>query len=146
MPLWRVDINQIAHRFVEADTAESAQADVTESLVSAMDLKVAPAETTLAHAYAGAGPIQRKRMLAALDGLVHPHRSARDMRADRRRLARRVLADMEQRAWAKRQVAGSPPLADPEAVARLLQSVEVSRMEGNMELLRDDGARSPFYS
>ena len=119
---------------------------VIEAVVAGLDCSVTPANRTLTTAYYSAGPIARRRLLASLDGLTHPARTAGERRATRRKLARMVLQDVSQQAWVNDVLRQAPPLPRPEGVDRLLRSAELDHIRRNLRRARDDEINSPFHT
>jgi hypothetical protein len=135
MNLWRVDVGGVSHRFVEAESRAQAKQLVTASLLEGLDVVATPAHRVITQTYDAMGPRQRKRMLAALDGLASP-RAERQGKAARRALARLVKFDLELRASAKAGNARQRP-ADPEVIAALLRHVEANSLAEVRTRLRE---------
>jgi hypothetical protein len=139
MGLWRVEVAGVSHRFVEAEDRERAMAVVAEAILEACDLRVTSAAPVVSQLYEGLGPLQRKRMLAALDGLTSP-RGLQDAKRARRRLARQVRYDMATREWARLKVAMAPPIPDPEHMRKLLIGSETAHIARLRQRLQQFGA------
>lgn len=143
MALWRVDVCGLAHRFVDADTKKHAEKLVTEALVAALDIRASKAHRWLAEAYASAGPIQRKNLLAHVDGLTNP-RERQDARSARRRLARLMKRDQEERSWLRSQVEASPPVS-PELADEVARLLAITHVERSFTRLPEWNQRSPWH-
>ncbi len=126
-------------RYVEAGSSEEAEAQVADSILGAIDLHSSAAHATIASEYEACGPIQRKNMLAALDGLTEPRTRTTTQRQLRR--WQKVLDETE--TWAAEQVAKAPP-PDPARVEKTLRMIELRRVEENMVRLQK--WRSPRHS
>jgi hypothetical protein len=130
--LWRVDIEGVSTRYVDADTAGQAMDEVTEQLMAAIDIRATPAGSALQRGFDQTGPAQRRRLLDDLDTLTSP-RSIRSARAARRRLARQIRFDIQRRAWVMSQLELAQPI-DPESADQLLRSVELRLRGATTEL------------
>jgi hypothetical protein len=143
MTLWRVDVCGVSHRFVEAETKADAEAQVVLALVEALDVRASDAGADLTRAYERAGPLQRKNMLARLDGLTNP-RERLSSRTAKRRLERMVARDAEERAWIEGQVAQAPPMS-PEAVDQVVRLLEIRHVEERLMRLPERDRHSPVH-
>jgi len=99
-----------------------------------MDLRAAKADPLIVATYEAVSPAQRRRLLDGLDGFIS-HSSLSAGREARRRLARLVRYDAQERSWVKTQVASTPPI-DPDRLAQLLRLTESSRIR-ELRSLRD---------
>lgn len=143
MALWRVDVCGVSHRFVEAETKAGAEEQVVRALVKAMDVRASDAGPDLTRAYERAGPLQRKNMLARLDGLTNPQ-ERRSSRLAKRRLERMAERDAEERAWIEGQVQQAPPMS-PEAVEEIVRLLEVRHVEERLMRLPEWDRHSPIH-
>lgn len=134
--LWRVDVLGISHRFVDAETQGEAETFVRDQILGALDLQAQAADSHLTATYDQSGPIQRKRLLAAMDGLTSP-RTRRDIGQARRQLNRIIRLDDEARQWADSHEPPTPPPVDPLMIDRLIKHAEVARIESNLSHLRE---------
>lgn len=66
--LWRVDVLGISHRFVEAESQVEAESIVRDQILHALDIEASLADPTLSSMFKASGPIQKKRLIAAMDG------------------------------------------------------------------------------
>ena len=144
MALWRVDVAGLSHRFVEADSAVEAERTVAEAILRGMDIRATKPNTALTSTYETAGPIQRARLLAAMDGLTKP--SSRSSVANaRRRLERLIRWEEERQAWVDARLASAPPAPDPHVIDELLAAQELLHIERNLVRFRTWGAGSPLH-
>lgn len=143
MTLWRVDVCGVSHRFVEAGTKAEAEAQVVRALVEALDVRASDAGADLTRAYERAGPLQRKNMLARLDGLTNP-RERQSSRSAKRRLERMAERDADERAWVEGQVEQAPPMS-PEAVDQIVRLLEVQHVEERLMRLPEWDRHSPIH-
>lgn len=125
MSLWRVEVEGVSTRYVDAESAAHAVATVRELILAAIDIQATRAGTSLQRGYDQAGPAQRRRLLDDLDTLAS-QRTTRSARSARRRLARQVRFDLQRREWVMNQLEGSPPVA-PDVADTLVRRVEMRR-------------------
>ena len=143
MTLWRVDVSGVSHRFVEAESKTEAVDAVKQALVDAMDIRATDAGAALNRAYESAGPLQRKNLLARLDGLTNPQ-ERQSSRSARRRLEREVArADAEAELRAE-HVRKAPPMA-PGAVDSIVRLLEVKHIEVSHQRLHEWDRKSPIH-
>jgi hypothetical protein len=128
MPLWRVDVGGVSHRYVDAPTRADAVREVEVSLLRAIGVHASPAHHQLARIYEGLGPIQRKNMLAKIDGLTNP-RERNSARSAQRQLERLIARNQEEEQWARSALAGAPPIS-PATADELARLAEVRHVEG----------------
>lgn len=133
--LWRVDVLGISHRFIQAESQKEAETVVRDQILAALDVEASRADPTLSTMYAKAGPIQRKRLIAAMDGLRSPSH-LKTARQARRHLNRIVRDDEAAQAWARQHLDSSPPV-DPVHLDELIKHSEVRRIESNLARLRE---------
>jgi hypothetical protein len=143
MTLWRVDVCGVSHRFVDAESKDQAEALVVHALVEAMDVRATRAEPSLARAFEFAGPIRRRTILAYVDGLTNPQ-ERRTAKAARRRLARLIKYELQERDWIREQARQTPPLS-PDAVDALVRLQEVLHVERNFSRLPTWDRASPIH-
>lgn len=135
MTLWRVDVAGVSHRYVPAESADAAVASVEQDIVRALDLRATPAPDYLDEAYDGAGPLQRKKMIAAMDGLSSP-RTAWNAGMARRQLNRIVRMDEQAKEWSKGHLRRTPPV-DVIKLDLIVKGIEVQHLERNLQHLDD---------
>lgn len=128
MPLWRVDVAGVSVRFVDAPSKTAACRLVERDLIASLGVTASRAGSHLEDTYAAAGPIQRKRLLAAMDGLTSPA----TRRSNRLQLDKLQRWLEREEAWIEATVAKAPPPADPEAVARIIVNAEIRHVERNL--------------
>lgn len=138
MSLWRVDIAGVSHRYVAAPSPEEAVDQVTDAIARGLDIRSSPAERVFAEAHAAAGPLVRKRILAALDGLNSP-RSRSEIGQARAQLSRLLRWKEEAKAWARDRASESPGPPDPLELDRLVKLTELAHLERQRGLLRRAG-------
>lgn len=131
MALWRVDVNGLSHRYVEAESRDDAVELVRAAVLREIDLRASAAPSELARRFDAASPLQGKRLLAAMDGLTSPV-SKRSSAGARRALERLAKHQDELNEWVKSASASAPP-ASPEIVDRLVKWGEVEYVERNLE-------------
>lgn len=144
MPLWRVEVAGVSHRFVEASSEEDAVAVVTQAIVEALDVAATPASPTLASIYEAAGPIKKRNLLAAMDGLTSP-RSLDDSRRARRQLKRLITFEETSAAWIKKHPNPPLPPVDILEIHRMVKMSEVQHIERAMLRLREGEKRSHLH-
>jgi hypothetical protein len=143
MPFWRVDVGGVTHRYVSAETRREAEEAVVTSRIASLDVRASPAGVALTRAYESSGPVRRKGMLARLDGLTNPRERASSKSA-RRRLARLIRFEMQERAWVEEQHWASPPLS-PGVIDDLVRLQAVVHVEKNFDRLPEWGRHSPVH-
>lgn len=131
----------VSHRFVEADDARGAERAVVEAIVAALDVRADAADPGLRRLYAKAGPLQRKNLLARLDGLTNPS-ERRSARSAKRRLERMALFEEQERAWVGEHP--GPPVS-PAALDQLVRLLEVRHIEESLLRLPEWDRRSPIH-
>src|SRR4051794_38876751 len=115
MPLWRVDIENVSYRYVEAVSKKDAIDAVVKSFTASLSFSAESANDLLNAAFEKGGPNQRKALLLALDGLHGPSRKTRDLE----RQITRLQGELErQQAWVRDTVGRAPP-ADPERIEQI---------------------------
>lgn len=144
MPLWRVDVGGVSHRFVEAATKKAAVEQVERALLDAMDIRATAADPHVTATYHQLGPIQRKNMLVRLDGLTNPQ-ERQQSKAAQRRLARLLELEKQEAAWVASALAGAPPVS-PAAADELARLLAVKHVERNYEKLPEWDRHSPIHS
>lgn len=144
MSLWRVEVAGVSHRFVDAASAEDAVAAVTQSILEALDLTAAPASAILADVYEAAGPIKKRNLLAAMDGLTSP-RSLDDSRRARRQLKRLITFEESSAAWIRNHPNPPLPPVDVLEIHRMVKMSEVQHIERAMLRLREGEKRSHLH-
>lgn len=135
MALYRVQVAGVSQRYVDAQSPAEAVELVSEAVLRSLHVTAYPAAKVLADDYEASGPIRRKRLLAALDGLDSPV-ARRSARGDIHRLYTLLAYDAEVRAWVTQQVAHAPPVPNPDVLERLLLSTELEAVERQRALLR----------
>jgi hypothetical protein len=135
MILWRVDVCDVTHRYVEARSPEHAAEQVRTSITNGKELRVTAATDSLSIAFAGAGKIKKRKMLDRLDGLTNPHQR-RSSKAAKRKLRRLVENEEQELAWLKGAVETLPPIS-PESLDRLIRLQSISHIEQNHDRLSD---------
>lgn len=106
-------------------------------------MRASDAGADLRRAYERAGPLQRKNMLARLDGLTNP-RERQSSRSAKRRLERMAERDAQERAWIERQVEQAPPVS-PDAVLQIVRLLEVRHVEERLMRLPEWDRHSPIH-
>jgi hypothetical protein len=143
MTLWRVDVCGVSHRFVEADSSEEAKALVREAFIAALALTAAPANATISKAYESATSVQKRNLLARIDGLVNPRERA-SAKSAIERLERLIEFSEREQEWIKTQVEGAPPMS-PETAAKIARLMEIDHVEDNFRKLPDWDPKSPIH-
>jgi hypothetical protein len=144
MALWRVDIGDVSHRYVDAETKTEALSLVIAPLIAGLDLRASPATRTLASMYDQAGPNKRKQIIASMDGLTNP-RARQQARAARRRLARLIKYDLKLREWLRQEYAKAPPIPPPDNLDAVVRAAEIRHIEQNFHRLREWERHSPIH-
>lgn len=135
MTLWRVQVGGISHRYVNAEDADQATELVRQAIMDSLDLTATKADPIFASTYETSGPVRRKRILAALDGLTSP-RSRQDVGIAKRQLARLMRWSDETALWVQDQISDSPPPPDPKTIDQMVTRAEQEHVEGQRRLLR----------
>ncbi|HWV76755.1 MAG TPA: hypothetical protein VN027_05520 [Isoptericola sp.] len=143
MTLWRVDVCGVSHRFVEADTKAEAEDAVRQALLDAMDVRATDAGASLTRAYEGAGPHQRKKLLAKLDGLTNP-RERQSSRSARRRLEREIKREEAEAEWMAGALRGAPPVSQ-DVIDLLVRQGEVRHIEVSHLRLHEWERKTPIH-
>lgn len=143
MALWRVDVCGVSHRFVEAESRAEAEEAVRRALLEAMDIRASDAGRYLGRAFEDAGPLQRKRMLARLDGLTNP-RERRSSTSAQRRLERDAARARAEDEWASQSLGSAPPVS-PETLDSIVRLMEVQRIEVEHLRLQEWDRKSPVH-
>ena len=144
MALWRVEVAEVSHRYVEADTAAHAEQIVREAVIAGLEITASTAGRELSRVYEESGPLRRKKLLASMDGLISPS-SRREVRRERRRLERVVKWEEETQAWIKTQPPTNVPVPDPLMLERLARLNEIRHIEANMRRLSEWDRRSALH-
>lgn len=141
--LWRVDICGVSHRYVEVESNQEARQAVVEAPIASFDLRASEAAPWIARAYDKAGPIQRKNMLAQIDGLTNPRerRSARNARRQLERMDERAEAERE---WVTSATRKAPPVS-PEVADQLAQRAAVYHTEESYLRVPEWERHSPIH-
>jgi hypothetical protein len=143
MTLWRVDVCGISHRYVAAESKEDAADQVRDALIAAIDLHADKADASISRAFSKAGPVQKRGMLARLDGLTNP-RERRSAKGTKRRLERALERAEAEQAWIEDALGSAPPLS-PEVVDRLVTLLEVRHVEESFDRLPSWDRQPPIY-
>jgi hypothetical protein len=133
----------VSHRFVYAPSRGDAEREVMNSIMAALDIRATPAGAALTSAFEKSGPIRQKGLLARLDGLRNP-RERESARSARRRLARLIRYDLQERAWLLAQAKASPPIS-PAALEQLIRLREVAHVERQFTRLPEWDRQSPIH-
>lgn len=89
------------------------------------------------------GALQRKKLLAKLDGLTNP-RERQSSRSARRRLEREVEREEMEAEWMAGALRGAPPVSQ-DAIDLLVRQGEVRRIEVSHLRLREWERKSPIH-
>lgn len=143
MPLWRVDVSGVSHRYVEAETKDEAVFQVEQALIRAMNIRATPAHPNLKETYVALGPLQRKNLLASIEGLTNPQERQRS-KAAKRRLERLVKREQEEAEWKRSARAKVPPMS-PELADEIARMLELRHIERNYDRLPEWGRHSPIH-
>jgi hypothetical protein len=119
---------------------------VRDAVVESLGLRASPANATVSDMYADGGPVQRRNLLAALDGLTSPD-SRRNVGREKARLARLLRWNEDSEVWAKSKIERSPtpPPIDPLRLDAAVRASEVRHVEKNMSRLREWERKSPHH-
>lgn len=130
MKLWQVDVAGVSRRYVEANTATEAREMVAESLIAAMHLEARRPPRVVDDRYQAAGPVQRMRMRAALDGLS----SNRPTSSTKKEIERLTAQLQQENEWHARN-SRTPSPTDATRVTRVLQMLELEHAQANLQRL-----------
>jgi hypothetical protein len=129
--LWQVSVGSVSQRFVMASSASEAVESVKMDILRQLEVKAHLPPKELTEFVGALGPHQRRRALAAMDGL-NPPSAERGSTALLRRLEHWERTMTE---WTEKQVAAAPPI-NPLTLERLLKLVELKHQHSSIFRLR----------
>ncbi|GAB2759188.1 hypothetical protein GCM10027020_09470 [Nocardioides salsibiostraticola] len=143
MDLWKVEVADVAHRYVEAESADDAALQVSASILAGLNIRATPAQATLARKFRESGPLKRRRLLTAMDGLMTPA-SKKGLQRERARLERLIRSQEAIVLWAEAQPTLPAP-ADPLMLEKFVKYAEIEHLERNLGRLSNWERKSPFH-
>lgn len=141
MTVWRVEVCGLSHRYFEAESRDDAEEQVRRARLAGLDVRAAPAPREIERAYVTAGPLQRKKLLARLDGLTNP-RERQGSRSALRRLERQVERARWEQEWVEGRVRSAAPVS-PDVIDHLMRVLAPQHIEQHHLRLPEWDRHSP---